>query len=131
VQRTYGTYRCRLAGGGQPPDRCVVRIYHRTAVRRQVLAAKAFLLTLLHEFVHHLDFCGLRLDRSPHTAGFYARLQQLAAELGAAPPPAPPPEPPAADQVAAATAGRVGGPLMAGAHQPGLGRPAVRGGTAE
>ena len=52
-----------------------IRIYHRTAVRQQVITPKVFLNTLLHEWVHHFDFAGLRLPRSPHTAGFYARLR--------------------------------------------------------
>ncbi len=94
TRRTYGTYRCHLGAPGELPRRCRIRIYHRTAVRRQVLAPRPFLDTLLHEWVHHLDFAGLRLDRSPHTLGFSARLQQLGASLGVAavlPPPGDPP----------------------------------------
>ena len=84
VERTYGTYRCRFPGGGALPDRCRIRIYHRTAVREQVLGPRAFLQTLLHEWGHHLDFAGLRLDRSPHTQGFYARVARLGELLGVA-----------------------------------------------
>ncbi len=91
VERTYGTYRCRLPGGGALPDRCRIRIYHRTAVREQVLGPRPFLQTLLHEWGHHLDFAGLRLGRSPHTQGFYARVARLGELLGVAvaPPAAP------------------------------------------
>jgi hypothetical protein len=32
--------------------------------------------------VHHYDFTGLRLDRSPHTSGFFARIRDLAETLG-------------------------------------------------
>jgi hypothetical protein len=31
--------------------------------------------------VHHFDLAGLRLARSPHTAGFYSRLRALADAL--------------------------------------------------
>jgi hypothetical protein len=62
-------------------SRARIRIYHRTAVRGQVVAPKVFLNTLLHEWVHHFDFAALRLGRSPHTAGFYARLRALADAL--------------------------------------------------
>lgn len=77
--KTYGYYRCKFAGGGVSEAR--IRIYHRTAVRQQVISPKVFLNTLLHEWVHHFDFAGLRLARSPHTAGFYARLRALADAL--------------------------------------------------
>jgi hypothetical protein len=77
--RTYGYYRCWFNEG--EVSRARIRIYHRTAVRQQVISAKVFLNTLLHEWVHHYDFAGLRLDRSPHTTGFYTRLRQLADAL--------------------------------------------------
>jgi len=50
-------------------------------VREKVISPKVFLNTLLHEWVHHFDFAGLRLARSPHTAGFYTRLRCLADAL--------------------------------------------------
>lgn len=77
--RTYGYYRCWMTAG--VVSRARIRIYHRTAVRQQVISPKVFLNTLLHEWVHHLDFAGLRLARSPHTRGFYARLRNLAEAL--------------------------------------------------
>jgi hypothetical protein len=77
--KTYGYYRCRFIDGAVTEAR--IRIYHRTAVRQQVISPKVFLNTLLHEWVHHYDFAGLRLPRSPHTAGFYARLRALADAL--------------------------------------------------
>jgi len=89
--KTYGYYRCRFAGGGVTDAR--IRIYHRTAVRQQVISSKVFLNTLLHEWMQHLDFAGLGLDRSPHTAGFFARLRDLAdaLEVGFVLPPEPEP----------------------------------------
>lgn len=77
--KTYGYYRCTFAEGEIKTAR--IRIYHRTAVRQQVITPKVFLNTLLHEWTHHYDFAGLRLARSPHTAGFYTRLRVLAEAL--------------------------------------------------
>jgi hypothetical protein len=77
--KTYGYYRCTFTAAGVTKAR--IRIYHRTAVRQQVITPKVFLNTLLHEWTHHYDFAGLRLPRSPHTAGFYARLRTLADAL--------------------------------------------------
>ena len=77
--KTYGYYRCTFNDGAVKTAR--IRIYHRTAVRQQVITTKVFLNTLLHEWEHHHDFAGLRLPRSPHTAGFYARLRALAGAL--------------------------------------------------
>ncbi|MGH7685417.1 MAG: hypothetical protein ACREN2_01155 [Candidatus Dormibacteria bacterium] len=77
--KTYGYYQCTAKDGEVCGAR--IRIYHRTAVRQQVISPKVFLNTLLHEWVHHFDFSGLRLARSPHTSGFYARLRALADSL--------------------------------------------------
>ena len=77
--KTYGYYRCSARDGAVTDAR--IRIYHRTAVRQQVISPKVFLNTVLHEWVHHYDFAGLRLGRSPHTSGFYARLRMLAEAL--------------------------------------------------
>jgi hypothetical protein len=88
--KTYGYYSYRPApGGGIAWAR--IRIYHRTAVQQRVISAKVFLNTLLHEWLHHHDFHGLRLARSYHTAGFFARLRALAdgLEVGFVLPPEP------------------------------------------
>ena len=77
--KTYGYYQCKARDGQVTAAR--IRIYHRTAVREQVISPKVFLNTLLHEWVHHFDFAGLRLPRSPHTSGFYTRLRALADSL--------------------------------------------------
>jgi len=76
--KTYGYYRIAW----EAPPRGSIRIYNLTAIRQQVLAPKVFLETLLHEWVHHYDFTGLQLDRSPHTSGFYGRIRDLAETLG-------------------------------------------------
>ncbi len=78
--KTYGYY--RSAWEGEKLRHGTIRIYNLTAIRRQVLSPKVFLETMLHEWVHHYDFAGLRLDRSPHTSGFFARIRDLAETLG-------------------------------------------------
>lgn len=78
--KTYGYY--RLAEDRAGHQRGSIRIYNLTAIRRQVLSSKVFLETVLHEWVHHYDFTGLQLDRSPHTSGFFARIRAVAETLG-------------------------------------------------
>ncbi|OGH59459.1 MAG: hypothetical protein A2725_01370 [Candidatus Magasanikbacteria bacterium RIFCSPHIGHO2_01_FULL_33_34] len=67
--------------GYYKPGSKYIYIHNRTAVRGQILANKTFLDTLLHEWMHHYDFCKLHLN-SIHTAGFYARLKDLKTKLG-------------------------------------------------
>jgi hypothetical protein len=50
-----------------------IRIWTRTAVRKQVTSFGTFLSTLCHEFCHHLDCQKFGFVRSPHTRGFYER----------------------------------------------------------
>ena len=78
--KTYGYYSFRSGAQGELAW-ARIRIYHRTAVQQRVISAKVFLNTLLHEWVHHYDFHGLRLPRSYHTAGFFTRLRALADAL--------------------------------------------------
>ncbi|HEU5394321.1 MAG TPA: hypothetical protein VFV36_05910 [Candidatus Methylomirabilis sp.] len=68
-----------------------VTLWMRTAQRRQVVALRTFLRTLLHELCHHLDYELLRLPDSLHTEGFYKRESSLFRRLmGEARPPARP-----------------------------------------
>lgn len=71
VFKQYGYYR---------PKSNYIYIQNKTAVRGQVLAAKTFIDTLLHEWLHHYDTHKLKLN-SIHTKGFYLRLQDLKAKL--------------------------------------------------
>lgn len=71
VLKKYGVYY---------PKTKLISIANRTAVRGQVLASKTFLDTLLHEWLHHYDFCRLKLN-SLHTKGFYLRLKDLKKRL--------------------------------------------------
>lgn len=63
------------SNGGPRRDR--VQVWMHTARRRQVVAFKTFLRTLLHELCHHLDYERLKLDDSFHTEGFYKRESSL------------------------------------------------------
>lgn len=72
VFKKYGYYK---------PGGKYIYIHNKTAARGQILAPKTFLDTLLHEWMHHYDFCKLKLV-SIHSAGFYKRLKDLKMKLG-------------------------------------------------
>lgn len=72
VFKQYGYYK---------PNTHYIYIHNKTAVRGQILAAKTFLDTLLHEWLHHYDHQKLGLN-SIHTAGFYARLKDIKEKVG-------------------------------------------------
>lgn len=59
------------------PETLLIRIWSRTAVRKQVTSFGTFLSTLCHEFCHHLDCQKLGFRKSPHTRGFYERTAVL------------------------------------------------------
>jgi len=59
--------------GRQP----VLTVWMRTAKRKQVVAFRTFLRTVIHEFTHHLDYSWLKLEDSFHTQGFYKRESML------------------------------------------------------
>lgn len=64
-----------------------IRVWMRTAVRGKVTSFRGLLNTLLHEFCHHLDVKRLGFSETPHTRGFYARVDDLY-HLALATPPA-------------------------------------------
>jgi len=55
----------------------VITVWMRTAQRKQVVAFKTFLRTIVHEFMHHLDYAHFKLADSFHTQGFYQRESSL------------------------------------------------------
>jgi hypothetical protein len=59
--------------GDYQPGTAAIRIWTRTAVKRQITSFGTFLSTLCHEFCHHLDCQRFGFPQSPHTRGFYAR----------------------------------------------------------
>lgn len=63
---------------GTPP---LITLWMRTVARRQVVAFKTFLRTLLHELCHHLDYELYRLPETFHTEGFYKRESSLYTQI--------------------------------------------------
>ncbi|GIW71318.1 MAG: hypothetical protein KatS3mg102_0860 [Planctomycetota bacterium] len=61
--------------GEYDPESATIRVWMRTAVRRQLVAFPTLCETLLHEFCHHLD-C-VRWGDTWHTRGFYERVRRL------------------------------------------------------
>jgi hypothetical protein len=59
---------------GTPP---LITVWMRTVARKQVVAFKTFLRTILHELCHHLDYELYRLPETFHTEGFYKRESSL------------------------------------------------------
>jgi len=63
--------------GDYNPGAATIRVWMRTAVRKQVTSFGTFFSTLCHEFCHHLDYTKFRFTDSPHTRGFYERAAVL------------------------------------------------------
>lgn len=59
--------------GDYHPDAKTIRVWMRTAIRKEITSFGTFLSTLCHEFCHHLDFHRFSLGSSWHTRGFYNR----------------------------------------------------------
>jgi hypothetical protein len=59
----------------------VITLWMRTVARKQVVAFRTFLRTLLHELCHHLDYELYKLPETFHTEGFYKRESNLLAQL--------------------------------------------------
>ena len=65
--------------------RAKIDVWMRTVARRQVVAFRSFLRTLLHELCHHLDYELFGLDETFHTEGFYKRESDLFRRLAGGP----------------------------------------------
>jgi hypothetical protein len=63
--------------GDYSPDSMLIRVWMRTAIRKEVTSFGTFLSTLCHEFCHHLDFQKFGFVDSWHTRGFYERAAVL------------------------------------------------------
>lgn len=63
--------------GDYHPDTVLIRVWARTAIRKEITSFGTFLSTLCHEFCHHLDFQRLGFRDSWHTRGFYERTAAL------------------------------------------------------
>jgi hypothetical protein len=71
---------------GTPP---LITVWMRTVARRQVVAFRTFLRTVLHELCHHLDYELYGLAETFHTQGFYKRESSLFAQIRGEAPAAP------------------------------------------
>lgn len=58
-------------------DVAVITVWMRTAAKKQIVAFKTFLRTVLHEICHHLDYELHGLEDSFHTEGFFKRESSL------------------------------------------------------
>ena len=63
--------------GDYHPETLLIRVWMRTAVRKQITSFGTFFSTLCHEFCHHLDCRSFAYRESPHTRGFYQRAAVL------------------------------------------------------
>jgi len=72
--------------GDYTPETMVIRVWMRTAVRKEITSFGTFLSTLCHEFCHHLDYKKFGFVDSWHTRGFYERAAVLYHHARATPP---------------------------------------------
>lgn len=63
--------------GDYDPQTWLIRVWMRTAIRKQVTSFGTFISTLCHEFCHHLDYHRFGYSDSWHTRGFYERTAAL------------------------------------------------------
>lgn len=63
--------------GDYSPGTMLIRVWMRTAVKKEVTSFGTLLSTLCHEFCHHLDFQQFKFPDSWHTRGFYERAAAL------------------------------------------------------
>jgi hypothetical protein len=63
--------------GDYHPSSSLIRVWMKTAIRKDVTSFGTFLSTLCHEFCHHLDVQRLGFRNSWHTRGFYERTAAL------------------------------------------------------
>jgi hypothetical protein len=63
--------------GDYDPDSLLIRVWMRTAVRKEMTSFGTFLSTLCHEFCHHLDFQKFGFADSWHTRGYFERAAAL------------------------------------------------------
>jgi len=63
--------------GDYNPSTLAIRVWMRTAVKKDITSFGTFLSTLCHEYCHHLDFQHFKFPDSWHTRGFYERAAAL------------------------------------------------------
>jgi hypothetical protein len=72
--------------GDHDPSTKQIRVWMRTAVRKDITSFGTLLSTLCHEFCHHLDFQRFRFADSWHTRRFYERAGALYHHVRGTPP---------------------------------------------
>jgi hypothetical protein len=72
--------------------RARISVWMKTAQKKQVVAFRSFLRTVVHEMLHHLDYEHFGLEETFHTEGFYKRESSLSNAIFVAAG-IPPPEP--------------------------------------
>ena len=63
--------------GDYTPTTMAIRVWMRTARKKEITSYGTFLSTLCHEFCHHLDYHLFKFSDSWHTRGFYERTAVL------------------------------------------------------
>jgi hypothetical protein len=64
----------------------LITVWMRTVARKQVVAFRTFLRTVLHELCHHLDYELYKFPETFHTEGFYKRESNLLTHIAGATP---------------------------------------------
>lgn len=64
--------------------RARICVWMKTAQRKQVVAFRSYLRTVVHEMLHHLDYELFELPETFHTEGFYKRESSLSNAIFAA-----------------------------------------------
>ncbi|QJR10073.1 hypothetical protein DSM104443_01124 [Usitatibacter rugosus] len=77
----HGLYEPRELDEYARGERAVITVWMRTARKEQLVKFRTFLRTLVHEFVHHLDYEHFKLAETFHTEGFYSRESALLKDL--------------------------------------------------
>ena len=54
-----------------------IEIWNRTAGKKERISNQVFYAALIHEFIHHYDVCKLLFENTPHTPGFFRRIDAL------------------------------------------------------
>ena len=63
--------------GDYDPSTMAIRVWMRTAVKKEITSFGTFFSTLCHEYCDHLDFQHFKFADSWHTRGFYERAAAL------------------------------------------------------
>lgn len=58
-----------------------ILIYDRTAYTNRQISIESFVVDLLHEFMHYYDVEFLHIKSTPHTSGFFSRINDLKQKL--------------------------------------------------